>query len=265
MFHEAPSSNMPPSTATPSSSNTMPPPLTPSNSNTMPPPTTPSGSNTMPPLLTRSGSNTMPPPTTSFGSNITPSHATPGSNTSAGSNTMPSHAASASTGRNKGKCPLIPKKRGSPTKSSASISRGGSRGGASKRGRGSNTMPLQGLKDESSYEEHQFKIDMEAMYKMEREQIENDEDDQFWEDCAREFDHVEEPNNDKGMPEDVYARKQPMIEDDSLQVGADLPTQESTIKANPKPTRSKKSKPIEDPNQRRIFNNNGGSSERIFN
>ncbi|GKD22038.1 hypothetical protein Tco_1223741 [Tanacetum coccineum] len=77
---------------------------------------------------------------------------------------------------------------------------------------------------------------------MEREQITIDEDDQFWEDCAREFDHVEEHRaqdkgmpedvsagkqpmaQDKGMPEDVSARKQPMIEDDSLEVGADLPT-----------------------------------------
>ncbi|GJT58774.1 hypothetical protein Tco_1002307 [Tanacetum coccineum] len=59
-------------------------------------------------------------------------------------------------------------------------------------------MPLQGLGDESLDEEHQFKMDMEAMYEMEREQIANDEDDQFWEDCVREFDHVEEPNDDKG-------------------------------------------------------------------
>nr|GEW57537.1 hypothetical protein [Tanacetum cinerariifolium] len=108
-------------------------------------------------------------------------------------------------------------KRGRPAKSSASSNRGGSKGGERKRGRGLskrgrcsrkrgtcsskrdkgfNTMPLQGLKDESE-EHHQFKMDMEAMYEIEREQIENDEDDRFWEDRAREFDHVEEPNDDK--------------------------------------------------------------------
>ncbi|GKA02121.1 hypothetical protein Tco_0674786 [Tanacetum coccineum] len=99
-------------------------------------------------------------------------------------------------------------------------------------------------------------MDMEAVYEMEAEQITNeyeqerirklledsDEDDQFWEDCARKFNHVEEPSNDKGLPEDVSVGKHPMIEDDSLQVRADLPTQESTVEANPKPTRSKKSK-----------------------
>ncbi|GKA98232.1 hypothetical protein Tco_0826169, partial [Tanacetum coccineum] len=118
--HEAPLSSMPPST-----SNTMPPPPTPSSLNTKPPPPTPSPStsNTMPPP---SGSNTMPPPHTPSGSNTMPSHATPGSNTSVGSNTMPS----ASIGTNKGKCPLIPKKRGRPAKSGASSSRGGSKGGA---------------------------------------------------------------------------------------------------------------------------------------
>ncbi|GKB37965.1 calcium/proton exchanger [Tanacetum coccineum] len=123
-----------------------------------------------------------------------------------------------------------------PAKSSAFSSRGGSskkggsRGGVSKRGRGSskrgrcsNTMPLQGLRDESD-EDHQFKMDMEALYEMKSKQIANEE-----------FDHLEEPNDDKGMPKDVSAGKQPMIEDvsigkqpmiedDSLQVGADLPT-----------------------------------------
>ncbi|GJT76513.1 hypothetical protein Tco_1043238 [Tanacetum coccineum] len=56
-----------------------------------------------------------------------------------------------------------------------------------------------------------------------------------------------------------------MIEDDLLQVRADLPIQESTVEANPKPTISKKSKLAQDPNQMRIFNKNKGRSERIFN
>ncbi|GJY12104.1 hypothetical protein Tco_0381413 [Tanacetum coccineum] len=256
----------------------------------------------------------MPPPPTPFGSNTIPSHVTPGLNINAGSNTIPSHATSASTGPNKGKCPLIPKKRGRPAKSSASSSRGGSRGGAtnkggsrgdatskgdfrggsrggaskrgrgsSKRGRCSNTMPLQCLRDESSNEEHQFNMDMKAVYGMEREQVAIDEDDQFWEDCVRQFDKVEEHMaqdkgmsegvfvgkqpmaQDKGMSKDVSARKQPMIEDDLLEVGLDLPTQESTIEANPKPTKSKKSKAAEDPNHMRIFHKNRWRSERIFN
>ncbi|GJZ94456.1 hypothetical protein Tco_0666659 [Tanacetum coccineum] len=65
--------------------------------------------------------------------------------------------------------------------------------------------------------------------------------------------------------EDVSAGIQPMIEDDSLQVGADLPTQESIVEANPKPTRFKKSKQAEDPNQMRIYHKNRGKSEIIFN
>nr|GEY45419.1 hypothetical protein [Tanacetum cinerariifolium] len=72
---------------------------------------------------------------------------------------------------NKGKCLLISKKRGRPVKNSASSSRGGSRGGASKRGRGSskrgqdsNTIPFQGLRDEASDEEHKFNMDMEVVY-----------------------------------------------------------------------------------------------------
>ncbi|GJR01203.1 multidrug resistance-associated protein 5, partial [Tanacetum coccineum] len=140
VFQEAPSSSMPPPTSTPSTSNTMSSPPTPSSLNTMPPPPTPSPSisNTMPPL---SGSNTMPPPPTPSGSNTMPSHATPGSNSSTSSNTMPSTL----TGTNKGKCPLIPKRKGRHTKSNASSSKGGSRGGskggyrggASKRSRGS--------------------------------------------------------------------------------------------------------------------------------
>ncbi|GJU24662.1 hypothetical protein Tco_1163283 [Tanacetum coccineum] len=195
VFHEAPSSSMPPHTATPSTSNTMPPPPTPSASNTMPPPPTPSPStsNTMPPP---SGSNTMPPHPTPYGSNTMSSHATPGSNTSAGRRAKSNDSSS----------------KGGSRRGATSI--GGFRGGARKRGRGYNTMPLQGLRDESSDEE----------------------------DCAREFDHVEEHRaqdkgmpedvsagkqpmaQDKGMPEDVSARKQPMIKDDSLEVGADLPT-----------------------------------------
>ncbi|GKA49499.1 hypothetical protein Tco_0742572 [Tanacetum coccineum] len=152
VFHEAPSSSMSPPTAIPSSSNTMPPLPTPSGSNTMPPPHTPSGSNLCHHML---------------------------------------HL-----------YPLVPKKRGRPAKSSASSSRGGSsnrdgsmggsKGGASKRGRGYNTMPLQGLRDES--DEHQFKMDMEVVYEIEIEQIaieyeharirnmleDNDEDDHTW-------------------------------------------------------------------------------------
>ncbi|GJW58408.1 putative reverse transcriptase domain-containing protein [Tanacetum coccineum] len=192
-----------------------------------------------------------------------------------GSNTMPSHATPASTGTNKVKCLLIPTKRGRPAKSSASSSRGGSRvvqpaevilrvvtnrrgggyrrggtrggsrGGAregfskgsskrgrgsSKRGRGSNTIPFQGLRDEASNERTNG----------------IDKDDQFWEECAKEFDHIEEHRaQDKG--------------------GADLPAQESMVKANPKPTRSKKSKATEVSNQMRIFHKNKGRSKRIFN
>ncbi|GKF56127.1 hypothetical protein Tco_0166467 [Tanacetum coccineum] len=114
----------------------------------------------------------------------------------------------ASIGTNKGKCPLIPKKRDKPAKRVASSSRGSSSGGATNiggsrggfgvvlgvvlklvlevmqakevrgssiRGKGSNTIPFQGLKDEASDEEMAI-----------------DEDDQFWEECARKFDHVEE-------------------------------------------------------------------------
>nr|GEV99010.1 pectin lyase-like superfamily protein [Tanacetum cinerariifolium] len=209
----------------------------------MPPPPTPSPStsNIMPPP---SGSNTIPPPPTQFVSNTMSSHATLGSNTSAGSNTMPSHDASASTRTNKIKCPSIPKKRDKPAKSSASSSRGGSRGGStggatiiggsrggackrgrcsSKKGGGSNNIPLQGLRDKSLDEEE----------------------------CARKFDHVE--------------AHRAQDKDEPLQVGADLPTKENTVEANPKPTRYKKSKEAEDPNQMRIFHKNRGRSERIFN
>ncbi|GJU08132.1 zinc finger, PMZ-type containing protein [Tanacetum coccineum] len=153
---------------------------------------TPSTSNIMPLPPTPSSSNSMPPPPTPSGFNTMPLHATPGSNTSASSNTMQSHDTSASIGTNKGKGPLIPKKEADmpkvvllATKVVLGDSRGGSRGGASKRcrgsskrGRGSNTMPLQGLRDESSDEEHQLKMDIEAVYEIKREQIENDEDDQ---------------------------------------------------------------------------------------
>ncbi|GKF29099.1 hypothetical protein Tco_0095441 [Tanacetum coccineum] len=76
-------------------------------------------------------------------------------------------------------------------------------------------------------------MDMKAVYEMEREQIAIDKDDQFLEECAREFDHVEEhKSQDKCMPKDVVAGKHPMIEDEPLQVAADLPTQESTVEAN---------------------------------
>ncbi|GKE22462.1 hypothetical protein Tco_1433974 [Tanacetum coccineum] len=129
----------------------------------------------------------------------------------------------------------------------ASSSRGGSkgvaRGGSSKRGRGSNSIPLQGLRDEAS-DENGYEEEHSAQ--------------------------------DKGMPKDVAARKQPMtkdvaagkqpmIKDEPLQGGVDLPTQESTIEANPKPTRSKKSKVVEVPDQMRIFHKNKGRFERIFN
>ncbi|GJR26443.1 hypothetical protein Tco_1102675 [Tanacetum coccineum] len=206
------------------------PPPTPSSSNIMLPPPTPSGSNTMPSPLIPSGSNTMP------------SHATPSLNTSACSNTMPSHAIFASTRTNKGKCHLIPKNETDLPKVmllAAEVVLAGN--------------GVLGVVDESD-EDHQFKMDMEAL----------------------EFDHLEEPNDDKGMPKDVSAGKQPviedvsigkqpMIEDDSLQVGAHLSTQESIVEANPKPTRSKKSKPSKDLNQMSIFHKNKGRSERIFN
>nr|GEW67623.1 hypothetical protein [Tanacetum cinerariifolium] len=125
---------------------------------------------------------------------------------------------------------------------------------------GSNTMPSHATPGSNT------NADMEDVYEMERKQIAIDVDDQFWEDCVREFDHVEEhmaqdkcmPEDVsagkiimahyKGMPEDVSAGKQPMIKYDSLEVRAYLPTQESTVEANPKPTRSKKSKAAEYPN-----------------
>ncbi|GJZ75271.1 hypothetical protein Tco_0639736 [Tanacetum coccineum] len=94
-------------------------------------------------------------------------------------------------------------------------------------------------------------MDMEVVYEMEREQMAIDKEDQFWEECARKFDHVEECKaQDKDEP---------------LQGEADLPTQESIVEANPKPTRSKKSKETEVLNQMRIFHKNRGRSERIFN
>nr|GEW30985.1 splicing factor [Tanacetum cinerariifolium] len=77
---------------------------------------------------------------------------------------------------------------------------------------------------------------------------------------GKEFDHVEEHR-----APDVAAGKQPMIEYEPLQVGVDLPTHESIVEANPKPTRSKKSKAAEVPNQMRIFHKNRGTSKRIFN
>ncbi|GKC99437.1 hypothetical protein Tco_1169712 [Tanacetum coccineum] len=181
-------------------------------SSSIPYPTaTPSTSNTMPPSPTPSDSNKMPPP-------LTPSpyikHYT----------TLFKHIL------------------GKPAKSNASSNRGGSMGGAtgrggskggaskrdrgsSKRGRGSNTMSWKGLRDESSDK---------TVYEMEREQMAIDKEDQFWEECARKFDHVEECKaQDKDEP---------------LQGEADLPTQESIVEANPKHTRSKKSKTAEVPN-----------------
>ncbi|GJU81809.1 hypothetical protein Tco_1284174 [Tanacetum coccineum] len=227
VFQEAPSSSMPPPTATPSTLNTMPPPPTPSSSNTMPPP---SGSNIMPPPP---GSNTMPPPPTPSGSNTMTSHATPCSNTSAGSNTMPS----ALTGTNKGKCLLNPKKEAGMPKVvllAAELVLGVVQPaevvlevvlGVVLRVVQEKEVDVQ-VKE---VEEHEFNMDMEAVSEIEKEQMAIDEDDQwFWEESAG---------------------KQPMIEDEPLQGGEDLPTQESTIKANPKPTRSKESKAAEVLNQ----------------
>ncbi|GKA67142.1 hypothetical protein Tco_0766950 [Tanacetum coccineum] len=224
---EAPSSSMPPPTATPSTLNTMPPPPTPSSSNTMPPP---SGSNIMPPPP---GSNTMPPPPTPSGSNTMTSHATPCSNTSAGSNTMPS----ALTGTNKGKCLLNPKKEAGMPKVvllAAELVLGVVQPaevvlevvlGVVLRVVQEKEVEVQA----KEVEEHEFNMDMEAVSEIEKEQMAIDEDDQwFWEESAG---------------------KQPMIEDEPLQGGEDLPTQESTIKANPKPTRSKESKAAEVLNQ----------------
>nr|GFA78152.1 hypothetical protein [Tanacetum cinerariifolium] len=193
---------MAPPTTTPSSSNTMPPPPTPSSSNPMPPPPTPSNSNIMPPPATSSTTNTMPPPATPSISNTMPP---PGSNTSVGFNTMPSHATSASTRTNKGNGPLILKKEADLTKLvllETEVVLGV-------------VQPPEvvfGVVIEVVLEVVQAKE--EAVYEMEREQNANDEDEQFWEDCAREFDKVEEHRaQDKGMPEDVSARKQPMMED----------------------------------------------------
>ncbi|GJR34996.1 hypothetical protein Tco_1210680 [Tanacetum coccineum] len=45
-------------------------------------------------------------------------------------------------------------------------------------------------------------------------------------------------------------------DDVSLKVGVDLPTHESTVAAKPKPTRSKKSKPTQNPNKIRIYQKN---------
>ncbi|GJY10762.1 hypothetical protein Tco_0378947 [Tanacetum coccineum] len=198
-----------PPTATPSTSNTMLPPPTPSTSNTMSPPPTPSPStsNTMPPP---SGSNTMPPPPTPSSSNTMSSHATAGSNTSTCSNTMPSHAASASTGTNKGKSLLIPKKEADLPKVvllATEVVLGVVQPTEVVLGMVQPAEVVLGVvyakEDESSDEENQFKMDMKAVYEMEKEQMAIDEDDQFWEECAREFDHVE----------DVAAEKQPLTED----------------------------------------------------
>ncbi|GKA38591.1 hypothetical protein Tco_0731142 [Tanacetum coccineum] len=226
VFHDGLSRSMPPPTTTPSSSNTMPPPHTSSSSNTMPPHPTPSTSNTMPP---------------------------PGSNTIAGSNTMPSLATFASTGTNKGKGPLILKKEANLPKvmllATEVVLWVVQPAEVVLRVVQAKEVEVQAKEVEvltlCHGKERQFKMDMEFVYEMERKQIANDEDDQFWEDCDREFDQVKEHKaQDKGMPEDVSAGKQPIIEDvsagiqpmikdDSLQVGADLPTQESIVEANP--------------------------------
>ncbi|GJW50289.1 hypothetical protein Tco_0091640 [Tanacetum coccineum] len=198
----------------------------------MPPPPTPSPStsNTMPPP---SGYNTMPPPPTPSGSNTMSSHTTAGSNTSTCSNTMPSHAASASTGTNKGKSLLIPKKEADLPKVvllAKEVVLGVVQPTEVVLGMVQPAEVVLGVvqlaEDESSDEEHQFKMDMKAVCN-----------------CC----------------------KKPMIEDEPLQVGVDLPTQESTVEANPKRTRSKKSKAAEVPNQMRIFHKNRGIFERIFN
>nr|GEY87581.1 hypothetical protein [Tanacetum cinerariifolium] len=119
----------------------------------MPPPTaTPSSSNSMPPPPTPSSSNTKPPPPTPSTSNIMPPPPTPST-----LNTMPPPGLNTSTSSN-----TLP--------SHATFASMGTNKG----------------------NEHQFKMDMEALYEMDREQITNEEDNQFWEDCAREFDQVEE-------------------------------------------------------------------------
>ncbi|GJV51326.1 hypothetical protein Tco_1447067 [Tanacetum coccineum] len=123
---------------------------TPSTSNTMPPPPTPSTSNTMPPphRPSPSTSNTMPPPS---GSNTMPPPPTPYLVL-----TLCHHML------HLGWC---------KSKEFRKIS---------KRGRGSNTMLLQGLRDESSDEEHQFKMDIEAVYEKGKEnKCKLDKDDQI--------------------------------------------------------------------------------------
>nr|GEU69890.1 hypothetical protein [Tanacetum cinerariifolium] len=159
---------MPPPTAVPSTSNTMLPPLIPSSLNTMQPPHTlsPSTSNTM---LPPSGSNTMPPPPIPSGSTTMPSHATHG---------RPAKSSiSRSRGGSKGGVTSRGGSRGGTSKRVRGLSKKGS--GSSKRDRGFNTIPFQGLRDEASDEEHKFNMDMEVVYEIEREQLAIDEDDQF--------------------------------------------------------------------------------------
>ncbi|GKC04481.1 hypothetical protein Tco_0996091 [Tanacetum coccineum] len=98
----------------------------------------------------------------------------------------------------------------------------GSRVGASKRDRRSSKRGvftgingfIEGLRDESD-EEYQLKMDLDVVYEMEKEEMTHDK-------------------------EDAVVGRQHMIQDNLLQV-ADLPTQESSVEGNPKPTKSKKS------------------------
>nr|GEW50180.1 zinc finger, CCHC-type [Tanacetum cinerariifolium] len=128
-----------------------------SSLNTMPPPSTPSSSNTMQPPPTPSTSNTMPPPSTPSTLNTMPPPPTP-----SGSNTMPSHATPV----------LLAAKAVLVVVSGVVLGM---------------VQPTKVVR-----EEHQFKMDVVAMYEMKREQITNNEDGQFWEDCARKFDIVKE-------------------------------------------------------------------------
>nr|GEU42094.1 hypothetical protein CTI12_AA159120 [Tanacetum cinerariifolium] len=210
--------------------------------------------NTMPPPPTPSPStsNIMPPP---YGSNTMLPPPTP-----SGSKTMPSHATlgsntsagsntmpSASTGTNKGK--------GCETNRGGSRggSKGGARGGASKRGRGSSKIGRGS--NTIPFQDLRDEASDEAQDKGMPEDVAAGKQ-PMTEDVAV---------GKQPMTEDVAAGKQPMIKDEPLQGGADLPTQESTVEVNLKPTRSKKSTTDEVPNKMRIFHKNKGRSERIFN
>nr|GEU30333.1 hypothetical protein [Tanacetum cinerariifolium] len=173
---------MPPHTATQSTSNTMSLPHTLSTSNTMPPP---------------SGSNTMPPPFAPSVSNTMPSHATLGSNTSTGSNTMPSHATFTSIGPNKGNCPLILKKDIDLPKVMLLVEEV--------------VLGVVQIAEVVQLVEVVLGVVQPAKKKNKLKLMRMTS---FWEDCARKFDQVEEYiAQDKAMPKDVSAGKQPMDQD----------------------------------------------------